>query len=169
MNYAKAGVFFFVLWLIQTTLLWRVWPFGAAPHLLLCATVCFAYLFNSNFAFVYAIVFGLLLDLQVQYLFGVSALLLVLCCIPAWLLSYSFNPERALPCVIAALIATLINVFGLWGIYSLFGAPASIFVSIRMLPELLISQAALCLVLHIVFVRIIIRDRRDRRYMGGIV
>ena len=169
MNYVKAGALFFVLWLVQTTVLWRLWPFGAAPHLVLCAVVCFAYLFNSNFAFVYAIVFGLLLDLQTQSLFGVSALLLVLCCIPAWLLSYAFNPERSLPCVFAALIATVINTVGLWGIYSLFGAPAAFFPSVRELPQLLISQAVICLLLHIIFVRIIIRDRRDRRYLRGIV
>jgi len=169
MNYLKAGIFFFIIWIIQTTLLWRIWPFGSTPHLLLCAVVCFAYLYSANYAFVYAIAFGLLLDIQVQSLFGVSALLLVLCCIPAWSMRFHFNPERILPCVIAALIATFINVFGLWAIYVLFGTPASIILTIRELPELLISQAVICLVLHIIFVRTIIKDRRDRRYIGGVV
>jgi len=168
-NYVKAGIFFFILWLVQTTLLWRIWPFGAAPHLLLCAVVCFAYLYNANYAFVYAIVFGLLLDLQVQSLFGVSALLLVLCCVPAWFLRFYFNPERVLPCVLASGIATFINVFGLWAIYRLFGTPASLLLTARELPELLIAQAVICLVLHIAFVRTIIKDRRDRRYIGGVV
>lgn len=169
MNYGKTGIFFFILWLIQTTLLWRVWPFGSAPNILLCAVVCFAWLYNANHAFVFAIMFGLLLDLQVQSLFGVSALLLVLCCIPAWLLRRYFNPERALPCVLAALIATGINAFGFWGIYRIFGAPANIILVVRELPELMVSQAVICLVLHIVFVRTIIKDKRDRRYIGGIV
>jgi len=116
MNYVKAGILFFVLWLIQTTLLWRVWPFGAVPNLILCAAVCFAYLYNKNFALIFAVAFGLMLDLQTQSLFGVTALTLVLSCVPAWILRGHFNPERALPGMLSALIATAIYGFSLWGV-----------------------------------------------------
>jgi len=167
MNYAKAGVFFFICWLLQTTLLWRIWPFGATPNLLLCAAVCFAWLYEANYGLVYAAVFGLMLDLQVQSLFGVQALALVLCCVPAMLMRIRLNPEHALPAVIAALSATFINNFSLWGIYHLFGAPAGFSLAARPLPGLLVSQAVICLFLHLLFVRTIIRHRRDRRYVGG--
>ena len=169
MNYVKAGVFFFILWIIEAALLWRVWPFGAAPSLVLCAAVCFAWLYDANYGLVYAIVFGLFIDIQTQSLFGPTALVLVLCCVPAFLLRRNVNPERVLPVIFAALLATLIYVFGLWGICHVFGAPAGIMPAVRTLPALLVSQAAICFIIHILFVRTIIKDRRDRRYTGGVM
>ena len=169
MNYARAGVFFFVMWLIQTTLLWRVWPFGAAPSLLLCAVVCFAWLYDENYGLVYAIVFGLLVDIQTQALFGPNALMLTLCCVPAFLLRLNLNPERVLPVIFASLLATPVYVFGLWGVCRLFGAPADISLVAETLPGLLASHAVICLIMHFSFVRTIIRHRRDRRYVGGVM
>ena len=169
MNYVKAGIFFIVCWLIQTTLLWRIWPFAAAPSLLLCAVVCFSWLYDEFYCLAYAAVFGLMLDLQVQSLFGVSGVALVLSCIPAFLLRTQFNPERTLPVVVSALVATPINVLTVWGINHIFRAPMSIVLVLRTLPELFVSQALICLVLHLLFVRTIIKDRKDRRFVGGVL
>ncbi|MCL2111692.1 MAG: rod shape-determining protein MreD [Clostridiales bacterium] len=167
MSYAKAGIFFFICWLVQTTLLWRVWPFGVAPNLLLCAVVCFAWLYDENYSLVYAAIFGLLLDVQLHALFGVQALAFVLCCIPAFLLRRVFNPERTMPLVLAALIATPLNDVVLWWIYSIFGSPVSLLYMLHTLPERLIAHAAICFALHILLVRTIIKHRKDRRYIGG--
>lgn len=169
MNYLKAGIFFFVCWLVQTTLLWRVWPFDASPNLPLCAAVCFSWLYDRNYGLVYAILFGILLDLQTQTLFGVTALALVLCCVPAFILRLYFNPERALPCALAALIATPVCLLTVWGFYHLFGSPVSLLSAIRTLPSLLISQSLISLILHLLFVRTIIHDKKDRRYTGSVV
>jgi len=169
MNYAKAAILFFACWLVQTTLLGRIWPFGAAPNLLLCAVVCFAWLYDAGYGLIYGIVFGLLLDISVQALVGASALTFVLCCIPAFALRRVFNPERALPAVLSALIATPVYVFGFWGIYHLCGAPAGILPAVQTLPALLIAQALVCLALHLLLVRTIIKHRRDRRYIGGVL
>ena len=169
MNYAKAGVFFFIIWLVQALLLWKVWPFGAAPSLLLCAAVCFSWLYDANYGLVYAIVFGLLIDIQTQTLFGPTALILALCCVPAFLFRQYFNPERILPAIFASLAATPIYVFGLWGICHVFGSPADISLAAATLPGLLAAHALICIVLHISFVRTIIRHRRDRRYVGGVM
>ena len=167
MNYAKAGVFFFFCWLVQTTLLWRIWPFGAAPSLILCATVCFAWLYDASYALVFGSVFGLFLDLQVHTLIGVTGLTLVFCCVPAMILRLYFNPERILPVIVAALAATPIYVFFQWGIHSLFGAPQGFLYVMGTVPELLIPQTLICIILHLLFVRTIIKDRKDRRFIGG--
>ena len=169
MNYIKAGIIFTLCWLIQTTLLWRIWPFGAAPSLILCAVVCFSWLYEEFYCLVYAVVFGLLLDIQVQSLFGVSGVAFVLSCIPAFLLRTQFNPERSLPLLISALAATPINTFVSWGVNHIFGAPASVILVLHTLPELFVSQAVICLLLHLLLVRTIIRDRRDRRFIGGVM
>ena len=169
MNYIKAGILFTICWLVQTTLVWRIWPFGAAPSLLLCAVVCFSWLYDEFYCIVYAVVFGLLLDLQVQSLFGVTGVALVLSCIPAFLLRTQFNPERTFPLVVSALVATPINVLVIWGINHLFGVPMNITLALRTLPELFISQAFICLVLHLLLVRTIIKDKRDRRFVGRVL
>ena len=174
MNYLKAGVFFFICWLVQTTLLWRIWPFGtaagaaagtAAPSLLLCAAVCFAWLYDRNYALVYAVAFGLMLDIQTQALFGVQALALLLSLIPAMLMRRHFNPENALPAMLAAAAATPIKTLALWATANLFAAtaPHTLSAAIGALPELLISQTAICLILHLALVHTIIKDKRDRR------
>ena len=169
MNYIKAGVFFAICWLLQTTLIWRIWPFGAAPSLLFCAVVCFSWLYDEFYCLAYAAIFGLLLDIQVHSLFGVSGVALILSCIPAFLLRTLFNPERTLPLVISALVATPIYVFSAWGINHIFGAPMSFVLVLQTLPELVVSQALICLILHLLFVRTIIKDKRDRRFVGGVV
>jgi len=170
MNYLKAGIFFTVCWLVQTTLIWRIWPFGAAaPSLLFCAAVCFAWLYDEYYSLVYAAGFGILLDLQVQTLVGVQGLAFVLCCIPAFLLRMYFNPERLLPFLVAAILAAPINLIVVWGVNRLFGSPAGILFVLPSLPELIISQTIICLILHLLFVRTIIKDKRDRRYIGGVM
>jgi len=169
MNYAKAGIFFAVCWLIQTTLLWRIWPFGATPSLILCAVVCMAWLYDAYYCLVYGVVFGLLLDIQVQAMFGVQAVAFVLCCVPPFLLRLGFNPERTFPVVISALAATPIHAFSVWGIYYIFGVPKVITLVLPTLPEQFVSQAIICLVLHLLLVRTIIKDRRDRRFDGMVV
>lgn len=169
MNFAKAGLFFFACWLVQSTLLWQIWPFGAAPSLVLCAAVCFAWLYDAGYSLAYAIVFGLLIDIQTQALFGPTALSLVLCCIPAWLLRRHFNSERSLPAVFAALSATPVYVFALWGICHVSGAPAGIRLAALTLPGLLVSHAIICFLFHILLVRTVIRHRGDRRYTGGVM
>ena len=167
MTWFKAGIFFLILWLVQTTLLWRIWPFGAAPSLLLCAAVCFCWLYEAYYGLAFAVVFGLLLDIQLGNLFGVWALAFVLAILPAMVLRRSFNPERVLPFLVITLIATLICAFIVWGINSMFGAPASALLLLRALPALFISQAVICIALQLIFVRTIIKHRRDRRYIGG--
>ena len=169
MNWIKAGILFFILWLIQTTLLWSVWPLAAAPSLLLCAAVCFVWLYDSWYGLVYALVFGLLIDIQTQNLFGVCAVSFVLAVLPAMGLRLIFNHERALPVIAAGLAATIICAFANWGINHVFGAPASVQLVLQTLPALLVSHAVICLLLHIVFVRTIIKHRKDRRYVGGVM
>jgi len=169
MNYVKAGIFFFICWLLQTTLLWRVWPFGASPSLLLCAVIVFAWLYRSNYFLVYAVIFGLLLDMQMSQIFGVQALALVLCSVPVLLLRMYFHPERTLAAGLAAMIGTPVYVLTVWGAHRLFGTVIGLDLVLTDLPELIISQALICLILHISLVRTIIKDRKDRRYAGGVM
>ena len=169
MNWIKAGILFFILWLVQTTLLWQVWPAAVTPSLLLCAAVCFVWLYDTWYGLVYAIFFGLLLDLQTQSLFGVCALSLVLAVLPVAGLRLFFNHERFLPVIFSAIAATGIYAFAVWGLNRIFGAPASFLLVLQTLPVLLITQAIICLLLHIIFVRTIIKHRKDRRYTGGVM
>ena len=169
MNYIKAGIFFTICWLLQTTLVWRIWPFDAAPSLILCAVVCFSWLYDEFYCLAYAVVFGLLLDIQVHSLFGITGVALVLSCIPAFLLRTQFNPERTLPLIISALVATPISALAIWGINHIFGVSMSIVLVLQTIPELLVSQALICIVLHLLFVRTIIKDKRDRRFVGEVL
>jgi ABC-type thiamin/hydroxymethylpyrimidine transport system permease subunit len=74
-----------------------------------------------------------------------------------------FNHEKLLPDMLMAVIATPICAFLTWIVYHLTGSPISISYTIQSLPVLMISQAILVGILHLIFVRSVIRHRRDRR------
>jgi hypothetical protein len=62
-----------------------------------------------------------------------------------------------------AAIATPLNAFLVWGIYRFAGSPMDVMIPLRSLPVLLLSQCILTGLLHLLFVRSVIRHRRDRK------
>ena len=169
MKYYKAAIIFFIAFILQTTVLSRIFVLGATPNLLLCLTVVFVYLYDENYGLVYGLVFGALLDITTQLYFGVETLAIVLACIPALFLRRIFNPEKIPPSVLSILLATVINLFGVWTIYAISGVETNIAVVISTIPGLFFSHIILAIVLHLCFVRTIIRHRGDRNYSGGVM
>jgi rod shape-determining protein MreD len=167
-KYYKAGIVFFVAFLVQTTLLGDLFGSGVAPNLLLCLTVVFTFLYDESYGLVFGIVFGMLLDLSTQTIFGTQTLTFVLAAIPPLLLRQVFNPEKILPDVFVAVLATPINAFPVWWIYHLAGSLGKLRYVIDNLATLMVLHAVIALVLHLLLVRTIIRNRRDRRYNGGV-
>ncbi|MDR3305325.1 MAG: rod shape-determining protein MreD [Clostridiales Family XIII bacterium] len=167
MRYYKAAILFFIAFLIQTTILGGVSIRGVSPNLLLCLVVVFSFLYDESYGLILGIVFGLLLDLSTQTLFGIQTITFVAAGIPPLIFRRLFNRERVLPDILMALIATPINVFAVWFAYHLTGSPVKIDHAVGALPGLLISHAVIVCILHLLLVRTIIRHKRDRKYLGG--
>jgi rod shape-determining protein MreD len=167
MRYYVAVPVFLAAFLLQTTLLWRLPVFGFSPNLLLVLVAVFSFLYEEHFGLILGIIFGLLLDAAVSPFFGMQALSFVLVYIIVRLLRMVFNPEKVLPDVLMCVIATIIGAFIPWIIYVLCGLHSDIINVIRSLPVLIIMQAVLGFILHMIFVRSIIRYRSDRKFKGG--
>ena len=168
MKYYKAALIFLVAFIVQTTILSKVMVLGAAPNLLLCLMVVFTYLYDKNFGLIFGILFGLLVDVTTSMVLGVETFTMVLACIPVIIVRMIFNPERTFPCVLLIIGATIINIFGVWAIYNIAGINANISSSISMIPGQVLSNVVITFLLHLFYVRSIIRHKRDRHYSGGV-
>lgn len=169
MRYYKAVIIFFIAFIIQTTVLSNVLVLGISPNILLCLTVVFTYLYDQNFGLVCGLIFTLLIDFTTSMVVGVETFTVALACIPVVIVRMIFNPERTVPCALLAVAATFINIFGVWALYNISGVSANISSSLSMLPGSLFCNVILTIVLHLFFVRTIIRHKKDRNYSGGVM
>ncbi|MDR1067850.1 MAG: rod shape-determining protein MreD [Clostridiales Family XIII bacterium] len=168
MRYYFAAPIFLLAFLLQTTVFWRVTIFGYSPNLLLCLVVVFSFLYEERFGLVLGAVFGCLLDIATSPYVGPQAITFVMVYIAARLLRNVFNHEKLIPDVLTALIATPVNVLFVWLIYRLCGVPTNFIFALKPLLPLLLMHAVITALLHLIFVRSVIRYRHDRRYTGGL-
>jgi rod shape-determining protein MreD len=163
MKYYIAIPVFLLAFLIQTTVLYHVTIFGYTPNLLLCLVIVFSFLYEEHYGLILGLAFGAMLDVSTSWYFGVQTITFLLTYTFVTLLRRVFNHETLLPDMLMAVIATPLNVFFVWGVYRLAGSPMTVMIPLRSLPVLVISQCILTGVLHLIFVRSVIRYRRDRK------
>jgi rod shape-determining protein MreD len=163
MRYYIAIPVFLLAFLLQTTVLYSYPIFGFAPNLLLCLVVVFSFLYEEHYGLVLGVAFGALLDISSSWYFGVRAISFVLIYGIVSVLRNIFNHEKLLPDMLMAVIATLVDCFFVWAVYRLCGSPSSVMNTVRSLPVLLVSQTLITGVFHLLFVRSVIRHRRDRK------
>jgi len=163
------AIVFIVAFFLQTTILWRVPVHGFSPNLLLCLVVVFSFMYDERYGLVFGLIFGVLLDLTQSLYFGPQTLTFFLAYITAGLMRKVFNQEKVIPDVLCVLIITPLYAFILWGSCRLAGNPKDVGYVIESLPSLLVMHALLTALFHLLFVRSIIRHRRDRRYKSDLV
>ncbi|MDR2156832.1 MAG: rod shape-determining protein MreD [Clostridiales Family XIII bacterium] len=163
MKYYIAVPVFLLMFLIQTTLLHRFPIFSYSPNLLLCFVVVFSFLYEKPYGLILGIVFGAMLDVATSWYFGVQTVTFVVVYGVISAFRRIFNHEKLLPDVLMAAIATPLNCFFVWGVYRLCGSPSDVMNAVRALPVLLVTQCVLTGILHLIFVRSVIRHRKDRK------
>jgi rod shape-determining protein MreD len=163
MKYYIAIPVFLLVFLLQTVFLYRITFFGYAPNLLLCLVVVFSFLYEERYGLILGVAFGALLDLSSSWYFGVQTITFVLTYGIVTLFRNVLNHEKLLPDILMAAIATPLNCFFVWGVYRLCGSPSDVMNAVHSLPALLVSQCVLTGVFHLIFVRTVIRHRRDRK------
>jgi rod shape-determining protein MreD len=164
MHYYIAAPIFLLALLVQTTLLWRLSADNFSPNLLLCFTVVFSFLYNERFGLVLGVVSGMLLDIATSPVFGVQALSFVIVFIMIRYFRLILNNEKLIPDMFMGILATPINAFFVWGVCRLAGSQVDVKFVFDKLPALFISQCILVGLLHLIFVRTVIRHRRDRKF-----
>jgi len=160
---------FFVAFIIQTTLLWRVELWGHSPNLLLCMVCVFSFLYREPYGLIMGVIFGALLDVATSWYFGGESISFVLAFLIARPFGRVFNHEWFLPQIFIAVLATPVNVFLIWGLYRIAGSPVHVHFAVESLPALLIMHCALAVIVHFIFVRTVIRHGIDRKSYGEIL
>ncbi|MDR1779088.1 MAG: rod shape-determining protein MreD [Clostridiales Family XIII bacterium] len=164
MHYYIAVPFFLLLYFLQTTLIWRLSAENFAPNLLLVATSVFSFLYNERYGLVLGVSFGLLLDITTSPVLGVQALSFLLIFIMVRLFRLILNNEKLLPNVLMALLATPVGSLLYWAVGRMAGYPTHIKYVFETMPRLLLWHAILAAVLHLLFVKTVIRHRGDRKF-----
>jgi rod shape-determining protein MreD len=169
MRWYIAAPVFFAAFIIQTTLLNGFELWGYSPNLLLCMTCVFSFLYREPYGLIMGVVFGALLDVATSWYFGPQALSFALAFLIARPFGRVFNHEWFFPHIIIVAIATPVNVFLMWGMGRAAGSPVHVRFAFESLPSLLLTQCALVVVLHFIFVRSVIRHGIDKKYYEEIM
>jgi rod shape-determining protein MreD len=169
MRYDIAVPIFLLAFLLQTTVLWKLPLFGYSPNLLLCLVAVFTFLYDERYGLILGAIFGGMLDIATSAYFGPQAITFVMVYLVVRLMRNVFNHEKLVPDVLMALIATPINVIFVWVIDRFCGIPLHFIFALKSIFPLLLMHAAIAAVLHLIFVRTVIRYRNDRRYEGGML
>ena len=167
MRYYFAVPIFLLALLIQTTIMWRLPIFGFSPNLLLCMVIVFSFLYNESYGLILGIAFGLLLDISTSIFLGTQTISFVFVFIVVRIFRNIFNHESIILDMLMALIATPINVMLVWVINRLLGVPDSIVYALKSLLPLMFLNFLLVGVLHLIFVRTVIRHKQDTKFTGA--
>jgi rod shape-determining protein MreD len=130
---------------------------------LLCLIIVFSFIYEGFYGLVLAVVFGALLDIATSQYFGIQTISFVFAFSICAFFRRIFNHEKILPDMLMAVLATPICAFFVWLVYHVAGSPVSVQYTVDSLPVLMISQTILVGILHLIFVRSVIRHRKDRR------
>ena len=124
MKYWKAGVFFLIAFLFQTSLLNMINVGGYTPNLLLCLTVIFSFLYEKDmYGLVYGAVFGLIYDVCYNYVIGPTPIALVIVSVLVLILREYANIENIISMWTVSVISFLSYYFINWGLYKIAGTP----------------------------------------------
>ena len=165
-RYVLTALGFLFALILQTTVLKHVAIMGYSPNLLLCLIVVSSFLYDEKVGLIYGVLSGLLLDLSTGLYVGPSAIAFVLVYLFVISMRMIFNHERLLPEFLLAGVSTPLFMFTYWLLYKLAGSPVSVMLVLKALPVLLIYNAVIIIVLHLILVRGVIRYKRDSSLTG---
>jgi rod shape-determining protein MreD len=166
MRYLYAIPIFLFIFILQTTFTRLVDGFNG-PNLLLCLVVVFSFLYYRLFGLILGCSFGILLDIVSKPIVGIESLTLIIAFIIPVVMRLFFSEEKLIPCVFAGLLATTLNIFIKLGIYKFSGFSLGVFDAVIALRNELILNSIVIIIFHIIFVKSIIKFKKDKRFQGG--
>lgn len=166
-RYLFTGIWFIVALIIQTTVLRHIAILGYSPNLIMCSVVVFSFLYQEKVGLVYGVIFGLILDAITAVYIGPSAISFTLAYMFITFIRHFFNHEKLLPEILLSAVSTLVNLCIMWVFYSLSGHPTSIMIMVKALPVLLVYNTVVVIILHLIFVRGVIKHKRDNKVTGN--
>ncbi len=165
MKYRYSFLIFLAVFLIQGTLLNLFSIFGVTPNLLLCLTVMFALLYESQMhSIVFGCIFGILADMCFMPVAGVSSLGYLAVSLAVMLAGRIFNRENLITMLVLTAVSTVFFQIYMWVMYFFLGSGISVTYMLIRLPLCIIYNMAAAAVFYQIFIRKVTRFRNDRYY-----
>jgi rod shape-determining protein MreD len=166
-RYIWGVLWFFLAFILQTTVLKHVAILGWSPNILLCLVAVYSFLYEEKIGLVMGIIFGILLDFSINLYIGPSSFAFVLAYGVAMIIKRVFNNERLLPEILLATLVTPIYLFVIWLFYIIGGNPMPISVVISALPVLILYNDIIVVLLHVLLVRGVIKRKQEAGFKGN--
>lgn len=165
-RYFTCFLLFFLVFIIQTTMLKHIAILGYSPNILLCLVVVSSFLYDEKVGLVYGLIFGVLLDLTTGTIVGPSSVGFALVYVFVIIMRRIFSHERLLPEFLLAVVSTPLYVFTVWGLCKIGGAPIGVMLVVKALPVLIVYNCVFIVIFHLILVRGVIKHRRDAKITG---
>lgn len=165
MTYWKAGIFFLVGFLIQTSLLNLISIVGHTPNLLLCLVIVFSFLFEEDlFGLVYGAIFGLLYDMCMSTVVGPTAISLALVAVLILILREYANIENIINMLLTAALSVAVYSAVDWLLRKIAGSTVGFIYMVKTMPISWIYSMAVVTVLYLILIRKVETHRKDRYF-----
>lgn len=111
---------FFLAFILQTTFVNMFSIFGVTPNLLVDLLICYLFFNKDKNGIILAVIFGVIIDISVGQLVGVTPLALILVYFAVISLKENFNVENLVVAVPIGVLSTIIFDFVYFLIYKIF-------------------------------------------------
>lgn len=164
MKYRYSILFFFIGYLIQSTVMVHFIVFGVSPNLVLCLVILFPFLYGNNQGMVLGILFGLLQDINFSLMIGPSAISYLIVALIMGYIKRLLYRESILTIFFAAAIGTTLYYTLHWIIITIFGGTYHFLYIIKELPILIVYHFLIMVVYYLLIGKKVIRYNQDRYY-----
>lgn len=154
-------LWFLTAFLLQSGFVLNFGIMGLAPNFILCVTILFAFYYESSATLVFALVFGLLQDVNFSVLIGPSALILALIALAMNPLKNFFYKESMINVLMISSLGTIMYYGLMWLVIKTFKGIYTFAYMAKNLPALLVMNTLVMFVLYFVLAkRLIALDRK---------
>ena len=162
MKHRYIFLWFLAAFLLQSGFVLNFGIMGLAPNFILCVTLVFAFYYDSSATLVFALIFGLLQDVNFSVLIGPSALILALIVLAMNPLKNFFYRESILNVLMISTIGSLMYYGLMWLVIKTFKGVYTFTYMAKGLPILLLMNILLMLVLYFVLAKRLIALNRKK-------
>ena len=149
---------YLIVFLLQCTVLPQFDLFSCTPNLLLCLTVMVALRSESFMGVILGVCAGLVQDIFFGQMIGIAALCYFCLALLIMLTKYLVYKNSATSVLIIGAVSTITYSFLYWGISVIMGSTYHVWYMVKMLPQLLIYNSVVFLIMHVLI------RRQERKY-----
>jgi len=167
LKYKFSFLFFFIAFILQTTVMNHFGIFHMSPNLILCLVVIFSFLYEGYHGIVFGILFGLAADICFAEIIGISAVsnfAVALICIEMKRYLYK---ESMISVLIVSTVGTTVYALFYWSAYKMLGMGFHFLYVMEKEAVLLIYHIVVTLIIYHFVSRSVIKHRSDRYMYRG--